>query len=163
MKKIIKQLCLMAFLLPALSAGAQEEKDSITLYLERNPNAVDYNIISEGSKIYLSADDKYLFINLSIANPTMQMRFLMQQASLYIDPTGKKKKRYKISLPSAPDVKEQLSMISGDENIVNKYKQKSPYGQNSQKGPNGPGGSGEEEERPDIRPLIRALNYWGIN
>jgi hypothetical protein len=116
----------MAFILPALTAGAQEEKDSITLYLERNPNAVDYNIISEGSKIYLSADDKYLFINLSIANPTMQMRFMMQQASLYIDPTGKKKKRYKISLPSALDVKEQLSMISGDENIVNKYKQKSP-------------------------------------
>ena len=115
-----------------------QEKDSLTAFIEKNPNAIDFNIIYEGSKLNLSADDDYLLVNLSIAHPALQMRFLMQSVSLYIDPSGKKRKNYQIILPNALDVKDELESVM----------------------PQNPEES-HGEERPDIRPLISALNRKG--
>ena len=110
-------------------------------FIEQNPNAVDYDIIYEGSKLNLSADDELLLINLSIAHPVLQMRFLMQKASLYIDPSGKKKRNYEITLPCALDVKDQLETDM----------------------PQPSDGKKSQDARPDIRPLIGALNQRGAN
>jgi hypothetical protein len=118
--------------------GLAQEKDSLTAFIEKNPNAVDFNIIYEGSKLNLSADDDALLVNLSIAHPALQMRFLMQSVSLYIDPSGKKRRNYQIILPNALDVKDELESAM----------------------PQNPEGN-QGEERPDIRPLISALNRKG--
>lgn len=115
-----------------------QEKDTLMAFIEQNPNAIDFNIIYEGSKLNLSANDEYLLINISIAHPALQMRFLMQSTSLYIDPSGKGRKNYQIILPNALDVKDELESVM----------------------PQIPEGN-HGEERPDIRPLISALNRKG--
>ena len=114
-----------------------QEKDSLTAFINMNPNAVDYNVIYEGTKLNLSADDNDLLINLSVAHPALQMRFLMQKVSLYIDPSGKKKKKYEVILPSAIDVKDEIeAVVRPEEETI-------------------------RDTRPDIRPLVSALNTKG--
>ena len=141
MMKKITYIVLMFFL--SVLYGTAQEKDTLTTFIERNPNAVDFNIIYEGTKLNLAADDEYLLVNLSIAHPALQMRFMMQSASLYIDPTGKSKKKYKIVLPSAMDVKDEL-----EETHTMPERQAMPS-------------PDSRDERPDIRPLIGALNKRG--
>ena len=126
----------MMFFLSAIQIDAQE-KDSLTAFIKMNPNAVDYNVIYEGTKLNLSADDNNLLINLSVAHPALQMRFLMQKVSLYIDPSGKKKKKYEVILPSAIDVKDEIEAVARPEEETIR------------------------DTRPDIRPLISALNTKG--
>ena len=122
---------------------AQAQEDTLTTFIRENPDAVDFNVIYEGTKLNLSVDDEFLLVNLSVAHPALQMRFMMQRVSLFIDPSGKKKKKYEVVLPSAMDVKNEL-----DEAHALPDRQAMPS-------------SGSEEERPDIRPLIVALNNCG--
>ena len=136
MMKLIINTVLMLFL-PVLSVMAQE-KDTLAAFIEKNPNAIDINVIYEGTKLNLSADENYLLVNLSVAHPALQMRFLMQKVSLFIDPTGKKKKKYEVVLPSALDVKDEIEAAIPHE-----------------------AGDRDENARPDIRPLISALNKRG--
>lgn len=130
---------ILALVLHANPTGAQEQ-DTLSTFIERNPNAVDFNVIYERTKLNLSADDDFLLVNLSVAHPALQMRFLMQQVSLFIDPTGKKKKKYEIVLPSARDVKDEIEAVAPPEEADK-----------------------EKDARPDIRPLISALNKQGID
>lgn len=141
MMKQITYIVLMLFL--SVAYVAAQDKDTLTTFIENNPYAVDYNIIYEGTKLNLSADDEFLLVNLSIAHPALQMRFMMQRASLYIDPSGKKKKKYEIVLPSAMDVKDEL-----EETRTMPDRQAMPSPDSG-------------DERPDIRPLIGALNKRG--
>ena len=140
--KLIIYIVLMLFL-PVTYVTAQE-KDTLTTFIEMNPNAVDFNVIYEGTKLNLSADDEFLLVNLSVAHPALQMRFMMQRVSLYIDPSGKKKKRYEVVLPSAMDVKDVLDAAA------------QPHPNNQTTSP-----PNDQNERPDIRPLIGALNKRG--
>lgn len=135
MVRILAYIVVMLFL-PIVQIVAQE-KDTLAAFIDKNPNAVDYNVIYEGTKLNLSADDNDLLINLSVAHPALQMRFLMQKVSLYIDPTGKKRKKYEVILPSALDVKDEIETGTRPE------------------------GEAVEDTRPDIRPLISALNKKG--
>ena len=134
--KLITKIVLMLFL-PMASIMAQE-KDTLAAFIEKNPNAVDTNIIYEGTKLNLSADEDFLLVNLSVAHPALQMRFLMQKLSLFIDPTGKKKKKYEVVFPCAFDVKDEIEAAIPREE-----------------------GNREDNSRPDIRPLISALNRRG--
>lgn len=136
MKKYLIHIAILLCAFPLLMIA--QEKDLLTAFIERNPNAIDFNIIYEGSKLNLSADDEYLLVNLSIAHPALQMRFLMQSVSLSIDPSGKKRKNYQIILPNALDVKDELESVM-------------PQNPEENHG----------DERPDIRPLISALNREG--
>ncbi len=134
--KLISKIVLM-FFLPVATTMAQEN-DTLAAFIEKKPNAVDIDIIYEGTKLNLSADDDYLLVNLSVAHPALQMRFLMQKLTLYIDPTGKKKKKYKVVFPSAFDVRDEIEAAIPREEV-----------------------NREENARPDIRPLISALNKRG--
>ena len=129
----------LALVLYAVPTRGQEEKDTLSTFIERNPNAVDFEVIYEGTKLNLSADDDYLLVNLSVAHPALQMRFLMQSATLFIDPTGKKRKKYEIVLPSARDVKDEIEAVAPPEKTDK-----------------------NQDARPDIRPLISALNKRGV-
>lgn len=125
--------CLTLFSLTLMA----QESDTLSIFLKENPNAVGLDVVYEGTKINLAADDDNLLVNLSIAHPALQMRFMMQSASIYVDPTGKKKKDYEIILPSALDVKEALDSLNPDASKA------------------------IENTRPDILPLIRILNQKG--
>lgn len=120
-------------------------QDTLSTFIEQNPNAIGYNIIYDGTTVNLSADDDYLLVNLSVAHPALQMRFMMQKVTMYIDPTGKKKKKYKITLPSALDVRQEL------EETGEMDRDMSGLAQPNQR----------EDTRPDIRPMLRALNNHG--
>ena len=128
---------ILLFVLPHALLRAQEH-DLLSLFIENNPDAVGYNIIYEGTKLNLSADDNYILVNMSVAHPALQMRFLMQKVALFIDPSGKKKKKYEVVFPSAFDVKDEIEAAIPHEE-----------------------GNREENARPDIRPLISALNKRG--
>ena len=116
---------------------SSQETDSLYAFQRQNPTAVEYNVIHEGTKLYLAADDDNLLVVVSLAHPALQMRFLMQSATVCIDPTGRSKSRFKVLLPSAPDVRDQLQEVAR-ENV-----------------------QAESGNRPDIRPLVDALNGKG--
>lgn len=67
------------------------------------------------------------------------MRLLMQGLTFYIDPTGRKKEKYSVILPSANEVKEQMQMME----------------------PQRPSRDVANTQRPDIRPLINSLSKYG--
>ena len=133
---INRRFYIIIFFLSLFTLSFSQEKDSLDLFIEHNPDAIDFNVVYEGTKLNLSADDDNILINLSVYHPALQMRFLMQSISFYIDPTGRKRKKHEICLPSALDVKNDLEEIANDEHI-------------------------DRNERPDIRPLISALNKKG--
>ncbi len=81
---------IVMLLWPAHQMVAQG-KDSLAAFIDKNPDAVDYDVIYEGTKLNLSSDTCDLLVNLSVAHPALQMRFLMQRVALYIDPSGKRK------------------------------------------------------------------------
>lgn len=138
MKKIV--LFFILITLVKVTAVTQEvgTVDSLSLFIEENPYAVCENIIYEGSRVYLSANESDFLINLSIANPQLQMRLLMMPTSIYVDPTGKKKKKYRIILPSAIDVIDEMEM---PQPIEEKHEM--------------------QNMMPDISPLLYALNKKG--
>ena len=149
--KRYKLLIGLSFIIYHLSfSHAVAQEDTLMTFIRENPNAVDFNVIYEGTKLNLSANDDFLLVNLSIAHPALQMRFMMQRISLYIDPSGKKKKKYEIVLPSAMDVKDEL-----EGQISNPAKQHALPDMQTV------AASGSDDERPDIRPLIGALNKRG--
>lgn len=129
---------LWLFLLLAVSAVRSQETDSLSVFLRSNPDAVVLDVVYEGSKVYLSADDDWLLINFSVAHPALQMRFLMQPFSIVIDPSGKKRRRYEIMMPSAMDVKDEIEGAVPHQDATK-----------------------SKEERPDITPLLAAINQHG--
>lgn len=105
-------------------AMAQHNADStqslLETYLENNPQTVRAKFIYDGCNILVSADEDNLLVQVMVINPMIQMRLLMQECYLFIDPTGKKKEKYAVILPSAKYVKSYMGNTaprptSGDE------------------------------------------------
>ncbi len=107
--------------------------DPLEKFLDDNPKAVEVRILSEGTNAYLCANDTALFVRLSVGNPMIFMRMLMQGMKINIDPTGYNKKKYAVLFPSAHDVEEYV----GDKSNSN--------------------------GRPDIGPLVMAMNSVGAS
>lgn len=110
-------------------------KTMLETYLENHPKTVRTNFIYEGCNLSVSADSSDLFVQLYIANPMLQMRLLMQECYLFVDPTGQHKEKYAIIMPSAKYVKQ----FSG--------------------GTMPPPTS--SDQRPDLSELITLLNLYG--
>lgn len=138
----MRKLLLYSLLLLSLfDAKAQDVKPSITLsaFTESNSQCISYDVIYEGCSLLLCSDGEYMFVQFNILHPEMQMRFLMQGVTFYVDPTGRKKEKYSIEFPSAHDVKEILQASEPNQNISDTT-------------------NINTEIRPDILPLIEALN-----
>lgn len=131
-----RMMILVLVLLSIHAASAKEQK--VKEFLKDNPKSVAFDVISEGTNIYLAADEEYIVMTMTIAHPALQMKFLMQGVSFFIDPTGKKKEKHAVFFPSARDVEEEMKRF-----------QPTPQSGNQQ------------HERPDVRPLIEALNRCG--
>lgn len=134
-----KVLLFVSLLFSFSTSGAQT--DTLSTFIAENPNAVELNVIYKGTKMNLAADDEFLLVNLSVAHPALLMRFLMQGTTIYIDPSGKKRRNYEVVLPSAFDVKDEVGAAPEEMGGV-------PASDNA-------------DERPEIRPLIQALNRHG--
>jgi len=140
MKKML--IISIAILLLTQGLRAAEQKDSVyTLqtFIKNNPKCSSKEVVYEGCKVLLCSDGESLLVQFKILHPVIQMRLLMQGLTFYIDPTGRKKEKYSILLPSAADVKEQMQMTA-------------PQMQNQ---------DGAKKQRPDIRPLISSLSEYG--
>jgi len=105
-------------------------------FLDANPKAIEVKILSEGTMAYLCADEDNLFVRVSVGNPMLFMRMLMQGLTIRIDPTGAKKGKYAIIFPSARDVQNSTGSSS--------LSQRSAQG------------------RPDIGPLVLEMNKMGV-
>lgn len=132
--------------IPLYADRTLEDKDEIVedtlhMFLNSNPYAVKVNILSEGTVAYLCADDNNLFVRLSVGNPQLFMRMLMQGMTIYIDPTGGKKEKHALLFPSAEDVKSTMGSFQPSRR-------------------SGIGFSGQE--RPDITPLLKEMNKVGV-
>lgn len=110
--------------------------DLLEKFLDANPQAIEVKILSEGTMAYLCANDSNLFVRLSVGNPMLFMRMLMQGITLYVDPTGAKKKKYSVIFPSARDVQSNMSRFSN-------------------------GQREDSQERPDVGPLLGEMNKVG--
>lgn len=136
---MMKSLCSIILLLCFSVYDVKGQNiDSLYSFIQINPNAVCNNIVYEGTQVFFSADEENLLINLTVANPQLQMRLLMMPVFFYIDPTGRKKKGYAIQLPSATDVQKEMDAMKPE--VADEV---------------------PENVRPDIMPLIRALNKNG--
>lgn len=110
-------------------------KPLLETYMESHPQTVRTKFIHDGCSLSLSADSSNLFVQLYIINPMLQMRLLMQECYFFIDPTGKKKEKYAIVLPSA------------------KYVQ--GYAGNAMLRPT------SSDKHPDLSGLLTILNLYG--
>lgn len=119
---------------------SEDVKDTLHMFIDSNPYAVQVNILSDGTVAYLCADEENLFIRFSVRNPPLFMRMLMQGMTIYIDPTGRKKEKFALVFPSAADV--QTSMENHQQQSTTII------------------GDGAQT-RPDIIPLIAELNRVG--
>lgn len=108
----------------------ETSKGLLDRFLDANPNAIEVKILSEGTLVYLCADDDNLFVRVSVGNPQLFMRMLMQGLTIRIDPTGCKKGKYSVLFPSARDVQKSIPEQTKE----------------------------SENQRPDIGPLLRAMN-----
>lgn len=135
-------------------APVSAQVDSLSAFIQHNPNAVDFNVLHEGTKINFSADEAHLLVNFSVAHPALQMRFLMQHSSIYIDPSGKKRRVYEVIMPSALDVKDELA--HSKKTIMQEGFDGNQKNQSSNL-------KVQSTERPDLRPLILALNKRGAS
>ena len=102
-------------------------------FLDANLKAIAVKILTEGTMAYLCADDDNLFVRVSVGNPQLFMRMLMQGLTIRIDPTGGQKNKHSILFPSA------------------RYVQGGISGQTKE----------STNQRPDIGPLLGAMNKVG--
>lgn len=134
---------MLVFILFGLNNIKAEEKQNLPTdlasFVSKNKKCWVRNVIYEGTNLLLCSDGCYLFVQLQTIHPAIQMRLLMQGITFYIDPTGKKKEKYAVIIPSASDVKDKMEPM-----------------QSSQVG-----GSVNGNKRPDIRPLISCLSDCG--
>lgn len=119
-----------------LQMNGQGTVDLLEKFLNANPHAIEVKILSEGTMAYLCANDSNLFVRLSVGNPMLFMRMLMQGLTLYVDPTGVKKKKYSVVFPSARDVQSNMSRFSN-------------------------GQREDSQGRPDVGPLLGEMNKIG--
>lgn len=119
---------------------ADEPVDTLELFLENNPYAVQVNILNEGTVAFLCSDDDNLFIRVAVGNPMLFMRMLMQGLTVYVDPTGRNKEKYSLIFPSAENVRHLMN-----DNKQRQYSKTETI-----------------NERPDIFPLLNAINEVGV-
>ncbi len=112
---------------------------SLTSYLDANPNCLTKEIIYEGCTLGISSDGEYLFGQFTILHPELQLRILMQGLTVYVDPTGKKKEKYAINFPAASAVQDVMLHMAPPSVSSNR----------------------NEDELPDISPLVNALSSYG--
>ncbi len=133
-------LALMLFI--PQRAKSEAQVDSLTAlqtFINDNPMCWSKEVVYEGSSILLCSDGEELLVQLIIRHPAVQMRMLMQGLTFYVDPTGKKKEKFSVVLPSANDVREQMQMLeqhSPDRDTTNM-------------------------QQPDITPLLLSLSKYG--
>lgn len=120
-----------------------EEKQNVppdlASFVSKNKKCWVRNVIYEGTNLLLCSDGCYLLVQLQTLHPVIQMRLLMQGVTFYIDPTGRKKEKYAVVIPSASDVKDRM------EPMLSLQEADSTHG----------------NKRPDIRPLIKCLSDYG--
>lgn len=141
MKKIFTILLILTFFLPQV-VRSEVQKDSVSTlqtFIKKNSRCWSKEVVYEGCNILLCSDGESLLVQFKILHPAIQMRLLMQGLTFYIDPTGRKKEKYSVILPSANDVKEQMQMME----------------------PQRPSRDDAKMQRPDIRPLINSLSKYG--
>ena len=141
MKKVFTLILVLIFFLPQ-GVKSEVQKDSVSalqVFIKNNPKCWSKEVVYEGCNILLCSDGESLLVQFKILHPAIQMCLLMQGMTFYIDPTGRKKEKYSVILPSANDVKEQMQMME-------------PQIQNRDVA---------NMQRPDIRPLINSLSKYG--
>lgn len=117
-----------------IAQEGNQTKPLLVTYMESHPQTVRTRFIHDGCSLSLSADSSNLFVQLYITNPMLQMRLLMQECYFFVDPTGKKKEKYALILPSAK--------------YVQSYAGSMPRPTSS-------------DERPDLSGLLTMLNLYG--
>lgn len=142
--RIIKPLlCGVLATLPILALSQEENTEqpiNLTEYVETHPNCLTQEVIYEGCTLKLNSDGDYLFGQFTILHPELQMRILMQGLHIYVDPTGKKKEKYALNFPAASSVQEVMQHMAPPTNMASDRNQ---------------------NEIPDIIPLVSALNEYG--
>ncbi len=142
--RIFKPLLLGLLIFCGTISQAQTvESDSVyTLseYIADNPDCISQDVIYDGCTLNINSDGEFLFGQLIILHPELQMRILMQGLTFYIDPTGKKKEKYALHYPAASAVEDVMQQLA-------------PATTGTDRNPN---------EVPDISPLISALDDYGV-
>lgn len=140
MKRLLVAIVAL-FLLQFAEAGEQNDSISgLQKFIDANPVCWSKEVVYEGTNVLLCSNGELLFIQLKVLHPAFQMRLLMQGLTIYVDPTGRKKEKYSIIVPSAYDVRGQMQGLEPRRQV---------------------GARNGEEQRPDIRPLVNALTNYG--
>ena len=142
--RLFKQICTIAMLSISGLAFCQDAVSSaeiVTLsdYVENNPNCLTQEIIYDGCTMMLNSDGEYLFGQLNILHPELQMRILMQGITFYVDPTGKKREKYALHFPAASAVESVMAQLAPPE----------------------PSEDMSKEVLPDISPLVSSISSLG--
>lgn len=130
---------LSCFMFVVIVCKANDNDSIIASFIETHPNSMSLSCL-ETETLTLSYGDEQLLIVLSLSNPELLMRFVMEGFSLYVDPTHRKKEKYefKISGVSALD----LESIKGHSESLTL--------------------EDSLQSRPDIQPLLSFIRHQGV-
>lgn len=137
--KIGKLLCatLLFPLFGSMHAVAQSDS-IISKFMRDNPRMMKINMLQDET-LQLVSDGKHLLFLFDVSNPHLLLRFVMEGFCVYIDPTGRKKEKFEIKMPSVADLDIEALGLKKEEP-----------------------GSEAMEDKPNILPLIEPLCDEGI-
>lgn len=121
---------------------SQTNNSLIDDYLDKNPKTLRVRCLEEGCNMSLSADNDNLLLQIFVSHPAMQMRLLMQEWTVFIDPTGRRKEKYAIVIPGGENIKGKMGSM--------------PSAPSRQQGNQG-------KQRPEIGKLVSTLNFHGAS
>lgn len=142
--KIVKPLlCGLLAALPLVGMSQAENTEqplTLTEYVDVHPNCLTQEVIYDGCTLKLNSDGDFLFGQFTILHPELQMRILMRGLHVYVDSTGKKKEKYALNFPAASAVQDAMQQMVPPSGAMD----------------------GNENDIPDITPLVSALNEYGV-
>ncbi|MGN1157961.1 MAG: hypothetical protein ACI4TK_17445, partial [Agathobacter sp.] len=130
-------LSLLVFMV--IACKANDNDSIIASFIGTHPNSIGLSCL-ETETLTLSYGEEHLLIVLSLSNPELLMRFIMEGFSIYVDPTHRKKEKYEFKIPGVSAV--DLESIKGHSE----------------------GHTLEDslQSRPDIQPLLSYIRQQGV-
>lgn len=128
------------FMFIVIACNANDNDSIIESFIEAHPNSISLSCL-ETETVSLSYGEEQLLIVLSLSDPELLMRFVMEGFSLYVDPTHRKKDKYEFKVPGVS--------VFDFESIKGHYER--------------PSSEDSLQSKPDIQPLLTHIRHQGVS
>lgn len=98
---MIRRILLLPFLLAAASLCSAHDCDSlVSSFIREHPRSMSLTCL-KGETVTLCGGEDHLLIVLSLSDPELLMRFVMEGFSVFVDPTNRKREKHEFCISGA--------------------------------------------------------------